>query len=127
MLRRQQVAPTTNRFYRPSQTRVLQSLAPARASCGPRPPSALILLLPVTIILLYYYITILLYYITIFLLLIRYYYIATIITVTSEPPGSSAHRLGHGLPGYLIPFATHAFVPQRQDRPSRLPSPLAFL
>jgi hypothetical protein len=28
------------------------------------------------------------------------------------PP--STHRLQPGLPGYLIPFATLAFVPQRQ-------------
>ncbi len=27
---------------------------------------------------------------------------------------TSAHRLRLGLPGYLIPFATLAFVPQRQ-------------
>ena len=27
---------------------------------------------------------------------------------------TSAHRLQLGLPGYLIPFATLAFVPQRQ-------------
>ena len=26
----------------------------------------------------------------------------------------SNHRLGRGLPGYLILFAPHAFVPQRQ-------------
>jgi len=39
---------------------------------------------------------------------------------------ASAHRLGRGLPGYLIPFDTHAFVPQRQERPSRLPSLLVF-
>ncbi len=26
----------------------------------------------------------------------------------------STHRLQPGLPGYLIPFATLAFVPQRQ-------------
>ncbi len=31
---------------------------------------------------------------------------------------SSAHRLRPGLPGYLIPFATLAFVPERQLRPS---------
>ena len=37
------------------------------------------------------------------------------------------HRLQHGLPGYLILFATHAFVPQRQLCPSRPPSPLVFL
>ncbi len=36
------------------------------------------------------------------------------------------HRLGRGLPGYLILFAPHAFVPQRQLRASDLPSPLAF-
>ncbi len=27
---------------------------------------------------------------------------------------ASKHRLGRGLPGYLILFAPHAFVPQRQ-------------
>jgi hypothetical protein len=27
---------------------------------------------------------------------------------------SSIHRLGRGLPGYLILFAPHAFAPQRQ-------------
>ena len=31
---------------------------------------------------------------------------------------TSTHRLRPGLPGYLIPFATLAFVPQRQLRPS---------
>ena len=40
---------------------------------------------------------------------------------------TSAHRLRLGLPGYLIPFATLAFVPQRQKRPSEPPSPLVFL
>src|SRR5690349_19948599 len=45
---------------------------------------------------------------------------------TSEPGQSSIHRLGRGLPGYLIRFAPHAFVPQRQERPSRLSSLLAF-
>ncbi len=39
----------------------------------------------------------------------------------------SAHRLQPGLPGYLIPFATLAFVPQRQLSPSVPPSPLVFL
>lgn len=29
-------------------------------------------------------------------------------------PTPSAQRLRHGLPGYLILFATHAFAPQRQ-------------
>ena len=35
-----------------------------------------------------------------------------------KPPPSSAHRLRLGLPGYLIPFATLAFVHERQLRPS---------
>ena len=44
-----------------------------------------------------------------------------------SPPTPSNHRLRHGLPGYLILFATHAFEPQRQLRPSKPPSPLVFL
>ncbi|MAG12501.1 hypothetical protein CL630_01685 [bacterium] len=36
------------------------------------------------------------------------------------------HRLGRGLQGYLIPFATHAFVSQRQECASLLPSLLVF-
>ena len=44
-----------------------------------------------------------------------------------QTPTPSNHRLRHGLPGYLILFATHAFVPQRQLKPSRPPSPLVFL
>ena len=43
------------------------------------------------------------------------------------PPSSSIHRLGRGLPGYLILFATHAFEPQRQLQSSKSPSPLVFL
>ena len=43
------------------------------------------------------------------------------------PPTPSTHRLRRGLPGYLILFAPHAFVPQRQLRPSKSPSPLVFL
>ena len=39
----------------------------------------------------------------------------------------SIHRLGRGLRGYLILFAPHAFVPQRQNRSSKLPSHLVFL
>ena len=39
----------------------------------------------------------------------------------------SIHRLRRGLLGYLIPFAPHAFVSQRQCRPSKLPSLLVFL
>ncbi len=37
------------------------------------------------------------------------------------------HRLGRGLPGYLILFATHAFVPQRQLPSSKLSTPQVFL
>ena len=39
----------------------------------------------------------------------------------------SDHRLQRGLLGYLIPFAPHAFVSQRQVRSSRMPSHLVFL
>src|SRR5205085_2101393 len=42
-------------------------------------------------------------------------------------PLPSTHRLGLGLPGYLIPFAPLAFAPQRQKRSSRSLSPPAFL
>lgn len=45
----------------------------------------------------------------------------------SIPPTPSAHRLRRGLPGYLIPFAPHAFAPQRQDQARKSPSPLVFL
>ena len=44
-----------------------------------------------------------------------------------EPPLPSAHRLGLGLPGYLIPFATLAFAPQRQKRAREPLSPPMFL
>ena len=43
-----------------------------------------------------------------------------------ERPTPSPHRLGRGLRGYLIPFAPHAFVSERQYSPSILPSLLAF-
>ena len=39
---------------------------------------------------------------------------------------SSIHRLGRGLPGYLILFAPHAFEPQCQLQSSKPPSPLVF-
>ena len=39
---------------------------------------------------------------------------------------SSNHRLGRGLPGYLILFDPHAFVPQCQYRAGELPSQLVF-
>src|SRR4029078_3875733 len=42
-------------------------------------------------------------------------------------PTPSAQRLRHGLPGYLILFAPHAFAPQRQLRPRDPPSPPVFL
>ena len=42
-------------------------------------------------------------------------------------PTPSIHRLGRGLPGYLILFATHAFVPQRQFWLSELPTQSGFL
>src|SRR5919201_1655090 len=42
-------------------------------------------------------------------------------------PLPSTHRLGPGLPGYLIPFAPLAFAPQRQRGSSRSLSPPAFL
>ena len=44
-----------------------------------------------------------------------------------NPLTLSTHRLRRGLPGYLILFAPHAFVPQRQFRPSELPSQSGFL
>ena len=43
------------------------------------------------------------------------------------PPSSSIHRLGRGLPGYLILFDPHAFEPQCQLQSSNPPSPLVFL
>ena len=42
------------------------------------------------------------------------------------PPSSSIHRLGRGLPGYLILFAPHAIEPQCQFQSSKPPSPLVF-
>ena len=45
----------------------------------------------------------------------------------SIPQTISIHCLRRGLPGYLIRFAPHAFVPQCQKYPSRLPTPLVFL
>src|SRR5690554_4387053 len=44
----------------------------------------------------------------------------------SENPTTSIHRLRRGLPGYLIPFAPHAFVHQRQCAVSDLPSQSVF-
>ena len=42
-------------------------------------------------------------------------------------PTPSIHRLQCGLPGYLILFAPHTFVPQRQLQSKKSPSPLVFL
>ena len=42
-------------------------------------------------------------------------------------PIPSEHRLRLGLQGSLIPFATLAFVPQRREMPSYLPTPSVFL
>ena len=42
-------------------------------------------------------------------------------------PTLSIHRLQRGLLGYLILFAPHAFVPQRQLQARCPPSPLVFL
>src|SRR3989475_5432736 len=45
----------------------------------------------------------------------------------SIPVTPSIHRLGPGLPGYLIPFAPLAFASQRQCRSRMPPSPPVFL
>ena len=42
-------------------------------------------------------------------------------------PTPSIHRLRRGLPGYLILFAPHAFVPQCQLQSREPPSLLVFL
>ena len=44
----------------------------------------------------------------------------------TEVPRTSIDSLRRGLPGYLILFAPHAFVPERQSRPSELPSLSVF-
>ena len=44
----------------------------------------------------------------------------------SLDPAVSHHRLLRGLPGYLILFDPHAFVPQRQLENSTLPSQSEF-
>ena len=46
--------------------------------------------------------------------------------LTNVSRTASIHRLRRGLPGYLILFAPHAFVHQRQYRLSDLPSQLVF-
>ena len=42
------------------------------------------------------------------------------------PPKASHHRLRRGLPGYLILFDPHAFVPQRRSRPRQMPPQSVF-
>ena len=42
-------------------------------------------------------------------------------------PTPSIHRLRRGLLGYLILFAPHAFVTERQYRAGKPPSPPVFL
>ena len=48
--------------------------------------------------------------------------------LAAEPVGPtvSHHRLLRGLPGYLILFDPHAFVPQRQLTPREMPSQSVF-
>ena len=41
-------------------------------------------------------------------------------------PTASHHRLRRGLPGYLILFDPHAFVPQRQTGLRQMPSQSVF-
>ena len=41
-------------------------------------------------------------------------------------PKASHHRLRRGLPGYLILFDPHAFVPQRRSRPRQMPPQSVF-
>ncbi len=48
-------------------------------------------------------------------------------TEALRAPTSSIHRLGPGLPGYLIPFAPLAFVSQCQLQSRTPPSPPVFL
>ena len=51
----------------------------------------------------------------------------TALTATlAQRPTSSIHRLQRGLPGYLILFAPHALVPQRQLQTGWPPSPPVF-
>ena len=48
--------------------------------------------------------------------------------LATEPigPAVSHHRLLRGLPGYLILFDPHAFVPQRQSSVREMPSQSVF-
>ena len=48
------------------------------------------------------------------------------LTTEDCSPTASYHRLQRGLPGYLILFDTHAFVPQRQLRLRQMPPQSVF-
>ena len=56
----------------------------------------------------------------------RYTYYVSLGPETIDIPKPSVQRLQRGLQGYLILFAPHAFVPQRQFPSSKLPSPSVF-
>ena len=49
-----------------------------------------------------------------------------LLTTDIVSPTASHHRLLCGLPGYLILFDPHTFVPQRQSRIRLLPSQSVF-
>ena len=49
-----------------------------------------------------------------------------LLTTDIVSPTASYHRLLCGLPGYLILFDPHTFVPQRQSRIRLLPSQSVF-
>ena len=49
-----------------------------------------------------------------------------LLTTDCISPTASHHRLLCGLPGYLILFDPHTFVPQRQSRIRLLPSQSVF-
>ena len=49
-----------------------------------------------------------------------------LLTTETYAPTASHHRLQRGLPGYLILFDPHAFVPQRQSRPRQMPPQSVF-
>ncbi len=53
-------------------------------------------------------------------------YLSLSLRHSTQSGTASKHRLGCGLPGYLILFAPHTFVPQRQYRSSKLPSQSVF-
>ncbi len=48
------------------------------------------------------------------------------LAIDSVSPAVSHHRLRRGIPGYLILFYPHAFVPQRQLRIRQMPSQSVF-